>query len=143
VGDEAVCIFGAPTEYRDHADRALQAALAMREGLAYLNQKRAALGLPTLKFGMGLNTGDVVAGATGSEERQEYTVIGDAMNAGARIQALNKVFPEHDILLSEFTQAAIIETRRGASQPYAFIDLGPVELRGKSELVRIFGVEKI
>jgi class 3 adenylate cyclase len=143
VGDEAVCIFGAPTENRDHADRALQAALAMREGLAYLNQKRAALGLPTLKFGMGLNTGDVVAGATGSEERQEYTVIGDAMNAGARIQALNKVFPEHDILLSEFTQAAIIETRRGASQPYAFIDLGPVELRGKSELVRIFGVEKI
>lgn len=136
VGDEAVCIFGAPREYKDHADRALQAALAMREGLAYLNQKRATLNLPTLKFGMGLNTGEVVAGATGSEERQEYTVIGDAMNAGARIQALNKVFPEHDILLSEYTQAAL-------KQNYVLVDLGPVELRGKSEMVRVLGVEKI
>jgi class 3 adenylate cyclase len=134
VGDEAVCVFGAPTELRDHADRALQAALAMREGLAYLNQKRAALGLPVLRFGMGLNTGLVIAGATGSEERQEYTVIGDAMNLGARIQALNKTFPDHDILLSAFTAAA-------AKQPYAFVDLGEVDIRGKSQPVRVFGLK--
>ncbi len=133
VGDEAVCVFGAPRDYRDHADRALQAALAMREGLAYLNRKREALGLPTLKFGMGLNSGEVVAGATGSEERQEYTVIGDAMNVGARIQALNKTFPDYDILLSEFTVAAL-------KNNYALVDLGPVELRGKSEMVRVFGI---
>ncbi len=133
VGDEAVCIFGAPTTYRDHADRALQAALAMREGLAYLKRKREALGLPTLKFGMGLNSGEVVAGATGSEERQEYTVIGDAMNVGARIQALNKTFPDHDILLSEFTVAA-------AQGEYALEDLGQAEIRGKQQPVRVFGL---
>jgi putative ABC transport system permease protein len=136
VGDEAVCVFGAPTSYRDHADRAAQAALSMREGLAYLNQKRATLNLPTLKFGIGLNTGEVVAGATGSEERQEYTVIGDAMNLGARIQALNKEFPDQDILLSEFTLAAL----GPKAADYALADLGPVEIRGKSLPVRVYGL---
>ena len=136
VGDEAVCLFGAPTPYRDHADRAVQAALSMREGLAYLNQKRATLNLPTLKFGIGLNTGEVVAGATGSEERQEYTVIGDAMNLGARIQDLNKTFPDYDILLSEFTQAAL----GPGAERYNFVDLGPVEIRGKSQPVQVFGL---
>ncbi len=135
VGDEAVCVFGAPTEYTDHADRALQAALAMREGLAYLNRKRETLNLPTLKFGMGLNSGEVVAGATGSEERQEYTVIGDAMNLGARIQALKGTFPDHDILLSEFTRAALRDPAA-----YDFVDLGEAELRGKSQPVRVLGV---
>ncbi|MEK7784446.1 MAG: adenylate/guanylate cyclase domain-containing protein, partial [Chloroflexota bacterium] len=136
VGDEAVCLFGAPTECADHAERAVQAALSMREGLAYVNQKRSTLNLPTLNFSMGLNTGEVVAGATGSEERQEYTVIGDAMNLGARIQDLNKTFPEYDILLSEFTQAALGPDAR----QYNFVDLGPVEIRGKSLLVRVFGL---
>jgi ABC-type antimicrobial peptide transport system permease subunit len=133
VGDEAVCVFGAPTELPDHADCTLNAALAIRQGLAYLNARRAAANLPTLKFGMGLNTGEVVAGATGSEERQEYTVIGDAMNVGARIQALNKVFPEYDILLSEFTVA-------GLKNDYALTDLGEVEIRGKRRAVRVWGV---
>lgn len=136
VGDEAVCLFGAPTECADHAERAVQAALSMREGLAYLNHKRSTLNLPTLKFGIGLNTGEVVAGATGSEERQEYTVIGDAMNLGARIQDLNKTFPDYDILLSEFTHAVLGK----AVGDYKFVDLGPVEIRGKSLPVRVFGL---
>jgi class 3 adenylate cyclase len=136
VGDEAVCVFGAPTEVRDHAERAVQAALSMREGLAYVNQKRAALGLPTLKFGMGLNTGEVTAGATGSEERQEYTLIGDAMNVGARIQDLNKTFPDHGILLSEFTLAAL----GPKAADYELADLGEAEIRGKSRPVRVFGL---
>jgi ABC-type antimicrobial peptide transport system permease subunit/class 3 adenylate cyclase len=134
VGDEAVCVFGAPTEVRDHADRALNAALAMREGLAYLNRKREALGLPTLKFGMGLNTGEVVAGATGTEERQEYTVIGDAMNLGARIQALNKTFPDYDILVSEFTVSA------AKGESYEWVDLGESDIRGKRQKVRVWGL---
>ncbi len=135
VGDEAVCVFGAPTEYADHADRAVQAALSMRAGLSYVNQKRTALGLPTLKFGIGVNTGELTAGATGSEERQEYTVIGDAMNTGARIQALTKTFPDHDILLSEFTHTALRD-----SAAFQLTDLGEAELRGKSTMVRVFGM---
>ncbi|HEY4646228.1 MAG TPA: adenylate/guanylate cyclase domain-containing protein, partial [Steroidobacteraceae bacterium] len=136
VGDEVVCVFGAPTEYRDHADRGVQAALSMREGLSYVNQKRTALGQPILKFGMGLNTGEVTAGATGSEERQEYTLIGDAMNVGARIQGLKKNFPEHAILLSEFTHAAL----GPKAEAYALADLGPVEIRGKSQPVKVYGL---
>ncbi|MBL8055615.1 MAG: adenylate/guanylate cyclase domain-containing protein, partial [Anaerolineales bacterium] len=133
VGDEAVCVFGAPTALPDHAERAVQAALAIRAGLGYVNAKRAALGQPELRFGLGINTGEVVAGATGSEERQEYTLIGDAMNLGARIQALTKTFPEQDLLLSEFTAAAL-------TGPYPLADLGEAEIRGKSRPVRIYGL---
>ena len=75
-----------------------------------------------------------MAGATGSEEHQEYTAIGDGMNVGARVQALNETFPDHDILLSEFTRAAL-------NNDYALVDFGPVELRGKSALVRVFGAQ--
>jgi adenylate cyclase len=131
-----VCVFGAPAFLRDHAQRALQAALAMREGLVYLNHKREALSLPTLKFGIGLNTGEVVAGATGTQERQEYTVIGDAMNLGARIQALNKTFPDYDILVSEFTVSAM----REKAEEYEFVDLGETDIRGKRQRVRVFGL---
>jgi len=138
VGDEAVCIFGAPTDLPDHAEAALNAALAMRHGLAYLNLKRETRNLPTLKFGIGINTGEVIAGATGSTERQEYTLIGDAMNVGARIEQLNKTFPDHDILLSEFTRAALGE---GATA-YAFIDLGEVEIRGKRHALRVWGLAR-
>jgi class 3 adenylate cyclase len=133
VGDEAVCVFGAPTAYPDHADRAVQAALAIRDGFAYVGRRRAALGQPTLTFGLGLNSGEVVAGATGSDERQEYTVIGDAMNAGARLQALTKEFAGHDIVLSEDTRAAL-------NGRYVLDDLGEVELRGKARPVRVFGL---
>jgi len=136
VGDEAVCVFGAPRDYRDHANRALQAVLAMRAGLTHLTHKRETLGLPTLKFGMGLNSGEVVAGATGSEERQEYTVIGDAMNVGARIQGLNKTFPDYDILLSEFTLASLGSKADG----YIFADLGLAEIRGKAQAVKVYGL---
>jgi len=136
VGDEAVCVFGAPTEHPDHAERAVQAALAIRQGLAYVNARRETLGQPTLRFGLGINTGEVVAGATGSEERQEYTVIGDAMNTGARIQALTKTYPEHDLLISEYTVAALGE----AAARHALVDLGEAEIRGKSQPVRVYAV---
>jgi adenylate cyclase len=136
VGDEAVCVFGAPTEYPDHAERAVVAALAMREGIKYLNTKRATLNQPILQFGIGLNTGVVIAGATGSEERQEYTLIGDAMNVGARIEQLNKSFPDYDILLSAFTKAALGEW----AEEFEMADLGEVEIRGKSKAVRVYGL---
>ncbi|MFV9504248.1 MAG: adenylate/guanylate cyclase domain-containing protein [Oscillochloridaceae bacterium umkhey_bin13] len=121
-----------------HAERGVRAALAIRAGFDALEQARAAAGLPAPQFGMGLNSGLVAAGATGSEERQEYTVIGDAMNVGARIQGLTKQFADYAVLLSEFTVAAL-----GASAPtYALTDLGLVEIRGKQEPIRIYGLNK-
>jgi class 3 adenylate cyclase len=136
VGDEAVCVFGAPTPYPDHAERGVRAALAIRTGFVELERSRAAHGLPTPQFGIGLNSGLVAAGATGSEERQEYTVIGDAMNVGARIQGLTKQFAAHDVLLSEFTVAAL----GPQAGHYAPTDLGPVEIRGKQAPVRVYGL---
>lgn len=139
VGDEAVCIFGAPTPSVDHAARAVRAALAIRAGFAEVTKRRAALGLPTLEFGIGVNSGIVAAGATGSDERQEYTVIGDAMNVGSRVQALTKTFPEQAVLLSEFTLAALGEQ----AARYTLTDLGPAEIRGKQAPVRVFGLNII
>jgi ABC-type antimicrobial peptide transport system permease subunit/class 3 adenylate cyclase len=133
VGDEAVCVFGAPTPYHDHAERAVSAALAIRQGLAQLNAQRSTLHLPVLSFGMGISSGEVVAGATGSAERQEYTVIGNAMNIGARVQALTRQFDGQDIILSEFTVQAL-------KRPYPLIDLGEVEIRGKSGTLHIYGL---
>ena len=63
-------------------------------------------------------------------------LIGDAMNVGARIQGLTKNFPEHDILLSEFTLAALGPN----AEAYALADLGPVEIRGKSQPVKVYGL---
>ncbi|HLF27469.1 MAG TPA: FtsX-like permease family protein [Anaerolineae bacterium] len=136
LGDAALCVFGAPLEQRDHAARAVRAALAMQAGLAQLNAKRAALGQPTLRFGIGVNTGAVTAGATGSEERLEYTVIGDAVNVAARVQEMTKTQAHYDALVSGYTGAALA----GATAEFNFIDLGEMPIRGRSERVRVLGL---
>ena len=136
VGDEAVCIFNAPVERPDHAARALRSALAIRRGLADLNDRRALQGEPLLHYGIGIHSGEVVAGATGSEERQEYTVIGDTMNTGARLQALCKDFPGEDILLSAATLAA------APAGSFACTLLGEFSLRGKQTPVQIYALKE-
>lgn len=136
VGDAAVCVFGAPMDLPNHAECALRAALKIRAGLAELNRRRSLLNQPVLRFGIGISTGDVVAGATGAETRQEYTVLGDAMNLGARIEGLCKEYPAHDILLSEFTCQAL----GSRAALYTFADLGEVPIRGKTKPVRLLAL---
>ncbi|HMA35827.1 MAG TPA: adenylate/guanylate cyclase domain-containing protein, partial [Chloroflexia bacterium] len=136
LGDAVLCIFGAPTEYADHAARGLRAALRIREGLDQLNARRSAEGQPVARFGIGLNTGTVTVGATGSAQRQEYTVIGDPVNVAARIEKLTKMHPECGLLLSETTRQAL-----GAQAArYTFADLGDLELVGKRAAVGVLGL---
>lgn len=137
LGDGAMCCFGTPAALPDHALCGLRSALRIRADVALLNRRREALGLPVLSFGMGLSSGDVTAGATGSEQRQEYTIIGDTVNLAARIESLTRQFADHDILLGEATRAAL--DSRAAE--FRFIDLGEVAVKGKSALVRVYGVE--
>ena len=136
LGDGALCIFGAPRELADHADCAVRATLAMRAGLSELNHWRAGRGLPILRFGIGINSGEVTAGATGSEQRQEYTIIGDAVNLASRIEEQTKQHPGYDILLSEFTHRAL--GPRAAH--YRCAELGSFAIRGRSQPVIIFGL---
>ena len=86
VGDSVMAVFGAPEPQADHADRAHRAADAMHEAQLELNRRWLSAGLPTFQLGVGLSTGLVAAALIGSEERAEYSVVGDAVNLAQRLQ---------------------------------------------------------
>jgi adenylate cyclase len=132
VGDMVMALFGAPLDDVDHADHAVQAALAMIEELARMNAQWAADGLPTLDIGIGINTGDMVAGNLGSESIMAYTVIGDNVNLGARLESLNRQYRTR-IIISDATRAAL-------KARYDIRALGDVVVKGKSVPVKIFEV---
>ena len=100
VGDEIEVVFGVPLKIVDHADSAVQAALAMRRKLEELNAKRALLEKPPFRHGIGIHTGPVLAGNTGSEDHLSYALIGDTVNLASRIEGLTKAL-QWDILISE------------------------------------------
>ena len=97
VGDMIMALFGAPLDDPDHADHAVQTALAMSAGLAQLNREWTAAGRPPLDIGIGINTGDMVAGNLGSDDIMSYTVIGDEVNLGraARVAEQGLPHPGH------------------------------------------------
>ncbi len=132
VGDMVMALFGAPLDDVDHADHAVQTAIAMSHGLAELNAKWAAEGRPTLGIGIGVNTGEMIAGTIGAETVRSYTVIGDAVNLGARLESLNKDY-QTNIIISEFTA-------RQLKGRYNLRPLGQVVVKGKSVPVEIFEV---
>jgi class 3 adenylate cyclase/FixJ family two-component response regulator len=90
VGDAVMAVFGAPTPRPDHADRSLAAALAMHAAQSAVNAEWSLTGLPAFGLGIGLSTGQVAAALLGSEERLEYTVVGDAVNLSQRLQQLGE-----------------------------------------------------
>jgi adenylate cyclase len=132
VGDMVMALFGAPLDDPDHADHAVETALAMSRALDDLNRRWAAEGRPTLDIGIGISTGDMVAGNIGSDTIMSYTVIGDAVNLGARLESLNK---EHStrIIIGEATRTAL----KGR---YDMRPLGSVVVKGKSQPVAIYEV---
>ena len=88
VGDAVMAVFGAPNPSDDHADAALSASLAMHRAQAVVNTAWADQGLPAFELGIGLSTGDVAAALLGSDERLEYSIVGDAVNLCQRLQQL-------------------------------------------------------
>ncbi len=102
VGDEIESVFGMPLRYERHADKAVLAALEMRKSLDDLNRGREKEGKRPFRHGIGIHTGSVLAGNTGSEDRLSYALIGDTVNLASRIQDLTKVF-DCDILISQET----------------------------------------
>ena len=134
IGDAVMAVWGAPVSMgspQADALNAVRAALAMRRALMEYNQDRGA-GKPYIKIGCGLNTGDVVAGQIGSQERMEYTVIGDAVNLASRTEALNKPLGT-DILITENTWDLVNKAVITEEMP-------PVRVKGKEKPIRLFAV---
>jgi len=102
VGDEIEAVFGVPFQDDDHTENALRAAIAMRRSLVRLNTQREREGKTPFKHGIGIHTGTVLAGNTGSEDRLSYALVGDTVNLASRIQDLTKEM-RCDILVSAET----------------------------------------
>ncbi|RIK52388.1 MAG: hypothetical protein DCC59_10320 [Chloroflexi bacterium] len=106
-GDAIIAFFGEPVPYKDHAARAVRASLDMRKALANLRDQWAKEGRPSqIEMGVGVNSGEVFVGLLGSEQRINYTVIGDNANLAARLQDLTKTYA-WPILVSESTYQQI------------------------------------
>jgi class 3 adenylate cyclase/FixJ family two-component response regulator len=121
VGDAVMAVFGAPVAQTDHADRAVAAAIAMHTAQSELNQRWESDGLHPFGLGIGLSTGLVAAALLGSEERLEYSVVGDTVNLTQRLQQWAE---PGETVLSEPTWQAI------ESQPEADV-LEPVLVKGR------------
>lgn len=132
VGDMIMALFGAPLGDPNHADNSVRCALAMQTRLKRLNSDWQREGRPELASGIGINSGEMVAGNLGSEKIQSYTVIGDNVNLGARIESLCKEFSA-EVLISEFTESRL-------AADYDAKELGEVTVKGKTQPVRIFQI---
>lgn len=133
TGDGLMAIFGAMSDPANGAAAAVRAALRMRTDLAAVNAERAARGEPTIGYGVGINTGEVVLGAVGLPERSDYTAMGDTVNTAARMESLTKEL-ETDIVLSE---AAAAHARGAAT----LRPLGQAQVKGKAAPVAVFAIE--
>ncbi len=134
IGDAIMAVWGAPIAFEDHADRALEASLKMLDVLAVLQKKWKDEGLPDLDIGIGINTGDMVVGNMGSDQRFDYTVLGDSVNLGARLEGITKNYGIR-LICSEFTKKAL-------KNPDKFLmrEIDIIKVKGKHEPVKIFEV---
>jgi adenylate cyclase len=129
VGDMVMAFWGAPLDDPQHAENALNAALDMQVITERLRGEFKNVGLPEIHVGIGLNTGSMSVGDMGSEYRRSYTVLGDAVNLGARLESLTKFYGV-ECLVSENTK------EHCPSHVFRFIDR--VKVKGKSEAITIY-----
>jgi class 3 adenylate cyclase len=138
IGDAIIAVFGAPLDQKNKEWNAVQAAVQMRARLEDLNQRRMARGEEPIQCGIGISTGEAVAGQIGSLDRLLYTVIGDAVNVAARLEALTKEYTDYPILINEATAHAL-QGREGI-EGLELRSLGPVTVKGRATAVEVYAV---
>lgn len=129
MGDCVMAFWGAPVDTPEHAYLAVKSALEMANAVRDINLDHRARGLPEIGIGIGINTGTMCVGDMGSNIRRAYTVIGDAVNLGSRLEGLCKIYGV-DIVVSE--------TTRKQAQDFAWQELDRVRVQGKDLAVAIF-----
>ncbi|PRM90321.1 adenylate/guanylate cyclase domain-containing protein [Aliarcobacter cryaerophilus] len=132
IGDAIMAYWNAPIDVENHADMAVKASLEQLEALDELNRKFVKDKLPIIDIGIGLNTGEVIVGEMGSSLRSDYTVIGDAINLGSRVESLCKYYGSK-LNITNFTKDKLKEK-------YIFRFLDFVRVKGKNQAVEIWQV---
>ena len=129
MGDCVMAFWGAPVETAEHAHLAVKSAMEMANAVREINAEHRASGLPEIGIGIGLNTGTMCVGDMGSNIRRSYTVIGDAVNLGSRLEGLSKIYGV-DIVVNESTKKM--------SPDFAWQELDRVRVKGKEQAVSIY-----
>ena len=129
MGDCVMAFWGAPVDTQDHACLAVKTALEMVHAMRVLNEEHREKGLPEIGIGIGLNTGIMCVGDMGSDIRRSYTVIGDSVNLGARLEGLSKTYGV-DIVVSDST--------RKMANNFIWQELDKVRVKGKDNAVAIY-----
>ena len=130
MGDCIMSFWNAPLNCEDHADLAVKSALEVLVATEKLNEELKPLNLPPINVGIGISTGECIVGNMGSELRFDYSVIGDAVNLGARLEGQTRNYEGVDLLLSERTYQLCPDR--------AFSEVDKIKVKGKSEEVRIY-----
>ncbi|MCP5281699.1 MAG: adenylate/guanylate cyclase domain-containing protein [Rhodoferax sp.] len=129
MGDCVMAFWGAPVETSEHAHLAVKSAMEMANAVRGINEEHRAKGIPEIGIGIGVNTGNMCVGDMGSNIRKSYTVIGDAVNLGSRLEGLSKVYGV-DIVVSE--------SARKLAPDFGWQELDRVRVKGKDQAVAIF-----
>ncbi len=132
IGDAIMAVWGAPESHGNDAVNAIKAAIEMRLALEKINEARLGTGVSEIRIGMGLHSGVLIAGTIGSDDRMEYTVIGDTVNMASRIEAATKAYGT-DLLISEATYERVKES-------FCCEVVGSAEVKGKAEPLKLFKV---
>ncbi|MCX7169047.1 MAG: adenylate/guanylate cyclase domain-containing protein, partial [Proteobacteria bacterium] len=130
IGDAIMAFWGAPMSDAEHARHAVLTALEMQTELKVLNKTLVAKGWPELKIGVGVNTGTMTVGDMGSRVRKSYTVMGDAVNLGSRLEGITKQYGV-GIIVGETTRELL-------KQSFVFRELDRVRVKGKAEPIGIY-----
>ena len=133
MGDCIMAFWNAPIEDPDHEQHAVQAAIDMQDELLKLNVQLAAEGLPTIAIGIGVNTGEALVGNMGSNQRFDYSVIGDAVNLAARLESSSKTLGK-TLVVGE-------DTVKTAKQKYYFDYIDQITVKGKTEEIKVYTVK--
>lgn len=129
MGDCVMAFWGAPVDTPHHAALAVQTAIGMSQAVHRINEEHRAKGIPEIGVGIGINTGTMCVGDMGSDVRRSYTVIGDSVNLGSRLEGLSKVYGV-DIVVSE--------SARRQAPDFAWQELDRVRVKGKEQAVGIY-----
>jgi class 3 adenylate cyclase len=135
MGDGVLAVWGAPEDYKDGANRAFRAAIAIREAITERNRKEAAKGGPEVRMRIGLHAGRVIAGNIGSPGRINYTIVGDPVNVAQRLEQMGRHFGDANTVVNILMSGAIMKE---LTEEVDTVHLGQRKLRGRSGRVEVY-----